>query len=132
MGERSLDECAALRPAGCIDVEAGISAFLEEARDGDVGNADLAEQETFGGQLSLEIIERRRNILVERLFDPHLVRGSPHTSGCTILLVEEAPDEQVTEPRVGKFLEPSGAGAVPGSRREEANGQDRRRRDRRR
>ena len=45
MRERPLDERGGARPARGVGFEAGVSAVAEEARDRDVGDADLAEQE---------------------------------------------------------------------------------------
>src|SRR5439155_17647163 len=57
MRERALDESCGSRPARRVDREAGIEGVLEEARDRDVGEADVAEQEAFSPKLALEIVE---------------------------------------------------------------------------
>ena len=106
MGERPADEGAAFRPALRVQLKTGIGAVPEECGDGDVGDADVAEQETAGGDLLLEIVDRGRNIGLLGLVDPGLVAGLKPDQRTDDLLVEIAPDQQVAEACVGIFLEP--------------------------
>src|SRR6185503_17652163 len=79
MAERALDEAGGTRPAAAVDLEVRIGAIPEEARDRDVRQPDVAEQESIARELALEIIERGGDILVERLLDALLIaRFTPH------------------------------------------------------
>src|SRR5690242_20542943 len=89
VGERALHESSGARPALRVGLEPGIGAIAEEARDGDVGKADLAEDEALGRQLALQVVERRGNVLVERLSDPLLVAGLLPDDRPHDLLVEQ-------------------------------------------
>src|SRR5438309_6363627 len=107
MGEDAAHERSRARPPGGIHFEPRVSAVSEKARDRDVGDADVAEQEAFGRQLALEIVEGGGNIFFQRLADALLVgRLAPHQRAYD-LLVEERPDEEVAEPRVCELIEPA-------------------------
>src|SRR5215218_8752768 len=112
MRERALHEGGCQRPALAIDVEAGIGSVAEEAGDGYVRGANLPEKEPRSRKLVLEIVERRRNILILRLADPLLVRRLTPHQRFDDSLVEQSPDEEVTEARIGIFLQPARMGAV--------------------
>ncbi len=96
-------------------------------------HADLAEQEA-GRRAVRPRDSRARSECPSRASSRSAAwsPGSPQTSGWTIFWIEQAPDEDVAEPRVGELLEPAGAGAVLGIGWEAAGGPDRLRRDRRR
>ena len=91
----------------------GISGVAEEAGDGDVGEADVAEPEASLGRFALEIVERGGNAVIERVADAILVGRFVPDQGPDNALIEQAPDEKVAETGIGIFLEPAGARAVP-------------------
>ena len=67
-----------------VELEAGIGGVAEEAGDGDVGEADLAEQEAVGGKLAFEIVERGAAASSARVFSIRAWSpGSPQTIGWT-------------------------------------------------
>src|SRR6266545_794671 len=111
--QRSADPARGLRPARRIDLEAHPAGIAEEGGDGDVGDRQgVAEAETSGRRLAFQIVEHRRDLLLERAVD-HLAVAllAPHR-GPDGDLVEEAPDEDVAHARVGELLQPAGARPV--------------------
>ena len=82
-------------------------------------SADVIEQEAIGGELGFQIIERVRDIFVQRLVDARLVAGFAPDQRVDDLLVEQGPDEEVAEPGIGIFLQPARSRPVLGVWREE-------------
>src|SRR6478735_2125190 len=107
--QRALHERRGSWPPTGIRVEPGISAVSKEAGDRNVGRADLTEQETGLGKLAFQVIKRGRYLFRLRLVDAFFVRRLAPDERAHHLLVEECPDEEVAEPRVGIFLEPARA-----------------------
>src|SRR5580765_4245534 len=82
------DEARELRPPLRIDAHAGVTKVHEVRRDADVGDREaLADERVAVAQLALEIVEERRQLLVDRLLHGGLVR----------LLVEEARRDDARE-----------------------------------
>ena len=109
MIQRALYERGRTRPTVGIGLEAGVSAIAKETGDGDVRDPDLTEQETGFGQLPLKVIQRPRYAFIKRILDPPLIRRLAPDQRANDLLIEETPDEELAQSRVGEFLEPARA-----------------------
>ena len=84
MGEGALDEAGGARPARRVGRETGIGRVAEEAGDGDVGEADLAEQAALRRQLRPPDNRARPGASSASVFSIRAASpGSPQTAGWT-------------------------------------------------
>ena len=74
MAKHAVYECRGARPAVRIGFKAGVGAIAEEARDGDVRGADLAEQETVRREFAFEIVQSCWDVFLLGFGDPRFVR----------------------------------------------------------
>src|SRR5690349_17863487 len=102
MREGSLDERRGRGPTPRVGLKPCVGTVAEEAGDRNIGDADVAEQKAVGRKLSLEVIERRGNVLVQRRVDPRRIARFAPDDRVHDLLVKQAPDEEIAETAVGE------------------------------
>ena len=112
VAERALDERRGARPALRVDSVAGERGVAEERGDRDVGDADLAEQESVLGKLRFQIVEHVRDLHAARVVQHRLVGRHAEHARIDRHLVEQTPDDHLAHARIGELLEPARARAV--------------------
>src|SRR4029077_14759963 len=99
------DPARQLRPALRVRAEATVPEVHELCSDPGVGDRErLADEERAAAELALEVVEERRQLLVDRLLDRRLVAGLVQESRGNELLEEDPRADDVHERGVAILL----------------------------